>query len=133
MTPLLQRYYVIITLYYHFIISSILRHYYVNITYYYILITSFLRHYYVIITSLLQNYYYLLFVIITLLYVIITSLSRHYYKLRNCVLMSSLLPIITWAISIKVPLIPIITIITYHYVFEIEQLADVRPNHLCWE
>ena len=38
--------------------------------------------------------------------------------------MSLLLPIITLAVSIKMPLFPIITIITYYYVFEMGQLAD---------
>ena len=38
--------------------------------------------------------------------------------------MSLLFPIITLAVSIIMPLLPIITIITYYYVFETGQLAD---------
>ena len=37
--------------------------------------------------------------------------------------MTSLQPIITLGVSIIIPLLPIITIITYHYVFETGQLA----------
>ena len=40
--------------------------------------------------------------------------------------MSSLVPINTYAVSIKIPLFSIITIITYYYVFETEQLADAQ-------
>ena len=43
--------------------------------------------------------------------------------------MSSLLPIITFAVSIKIPSLPIITIFTYYYVFETEQLADAENIH----
>ena len=38
--------------------------------------------------------------------------------------MTSLLPIITLGVSIIIVLLPIITIITYSYVFESEQLPD---------
>ena len=126
----------IITHYYY----SLLRHYYVIITYQYVIITSLLRHYSSLlqvlllptITSLSRHYYVintnsLLPIITSLLrhyYVIITSLLRHYYKWRKCVIMSSLLLINTFAVSIKISLLPIITIITYYYVFETEQLAD---------
>ena len=55
----------------------------------------------------------------------------------KCVIMSLLLPIITLAVSTIVPLLPIITIITYYYVFEAGHLADgdsggakIYPLHL---
>ena len=38
--------------------------------------------------------------------------------------MTSLLPIMTLGVSFLIPLLPIITIITYYYVFESEQLAN---------
>ena len=38
---------------------------------------------------------------------------------------SILLSIITLAVSITIPLLPIITIVTYCFVFETSQLADV--------
>ena len=38
--------------------------------------------------------------------------------------MSLLFPIFTLAVSITIPLLPIITISTYYYVFETGQLAD---------
>ena len=72
-------------------------------------------HYYVVITSLLPRHVYIL---LRRYYVTITSLLRHYYKARNYVIMSSLLSIITFAVSIKIPLLPAITIIAYYYVFE---------------
>ena len=40
--------------------------------------------------------------------------------------MSPLLRIITLVVSIILPLLPVITIIIYYYVFESEQLADDR-------
>ena len=72
--------------------------------------------------SLLQVHYYLL---LHHFYIIFTSSLRHYYKWQNCVIMSLLLPIITLAVSITIPSLPI-TIIAYYYVFETGQLADVR-------
>ena len=97
-------------------IMSLLRHYYkwrncVTISSLLLIITISLLP---IITSLLHHYY-----------VIITSLLRHYYKWRNCVIISLLFHIITLAVSIIVPLLPIITIITYYYMFETGQLADL--------
>ena len=124
-----------LTPHYYVIITSLLRHYYIIITSllhikYFIL----LLHYYVIITSLLHHFYYIIFYIFTSWlrhdYVMIMSLLRHYYKWRNCVTISSLLLIITLAVSIKIPLLPIITIITYYYLFETEQLADVSAARL---
>ena len=38
--------------------------------------------------------------------------------------MSLLLPIVTLAVSIIMPLLPIVTIITYYYVFETGHFAD---------
>ena len=58
-------------------------------------------------------------------YAIITPLLRHYYIGQNCVIMGPLLRIITLCISIIMSLLRIITIITYYYVFETGQLADV--------
>jgi hypothetical protein len=58
-------------------------------------------------------------------YVIITSLLRHYNIYKNCVIMRSLLHIITNSVSIFISLLPINMIITYDYIFETKQLADV--------
>ena len=48
--------------------------------------------------------------------------------------MSSLLPINTYAVFIQILLLPIISIITYYYIFETKQLADAirlrSPLHL---
>ena len=145
---IITHYYDLIIKYYNVIITSLLRHYYIIITslfrnyysllqfhyflflrHYYVTITSLLRRYYVIIIhyySLLQFHYYLL---LRHYYVIITSLLRHYYKWRNFVIMSLLLPIFTLAVSIIMPLLPIITIITYYYVFETGKLADDDLRH----
>ena len=71
-------------------------------------------------TSLLRHYY-----------VIIKSLLRHHYKWRKCIIMSSLLPCNTYAVSIKILSVPIIIIITYYYVFETEQLADDLCSSAC--
>ena len=38
--------------------------------------------------------------------------------------MSQILPTITFAVFITIPVLPIITIITYYFVFETGQLAD---------
>ena len=109
-------YYVIITSLLHIITNPLLP-----------VITSLLRHYYVIITSLSHS----LHIITKALLPVITSLLRHYYvvitsllHMAKCVIMSPLLSIITWCISIIMSLLGIITIITYYYVFETEQLAD---------
>ena len=42
----------------------------------------------------------------------------------------SILPIITLAVSIIMPLLPIITIITYYYVFETGQLEDALDIYI---
>ena len=57
-------------------------------------------------------------------HVIITSLLRHHYKWRNCTITSSLLLVITLDVSIIILISPIITVITYYYVFELGQHAD---------
>ena len=101
------------------IFTSFLRHFYVINTHSSLhIITSLLRQYYVINTSLLLIIRKSLLPIITSLILIITSLLRHCYKWRYCVIMSLLLPIITLAVSIKIPLLHIIAIITYYYLFE---------------
>ena len=92
---------------------------------------SLLHHDYIIITSLLCHPYNFIITYFTSFlrhfYVIIRSLLGHIYKWRNCVIMSSLLPIITLVVSIIILFSPIITIITYYYIFEtgqVGQLAD---------
>ena len=60
------------------------------------------------------------------------SLLRHHYKWRSCVIISLLLPIITLAVSIIMPLLPIFTFITFYYVFEKGQLADEFIPYLPW-
>ena len=54
------------------------------------------------------------------------SLLRHYYICQNCVIMSPLLRIITLFVSIIMSLLLIIMIITYYYVFETGQRAEVK-------
>ena len=96
---MINHYHIIITYYY----ISVVNHYCkFIITYYYVIITSLLHHYYVIITLLLQ----------------MAKLCKNGFIISyfhiGCFYYHSI--------------ITIITIITYYYVFESEQLADGVPG-----
>ena len=81
-------YYIITSLFYIFVITSLLhiRLHITTVYHFYIVITLLLLHYYplynFIITSLLRHYYFIITHFITLLYVIITSLLLIYYDIR---------------------------------------------------
>ena len=98
--PLLHHYYIIITSFLRLLSSVITCYYKVIITYCYIFVLL------PFITSLIRIITYPLFLTITysLLrhhYIIITSSLRHHYKWRNCVIMTSLLPVVTLVVSIN--------------------------------
>ena len=92
-----------------------IKYYYVAIvTYYYKIITMISCYYIFILTSFLHHYY-----------IIITPLLQMAESCNN----DLIFPIITLGVPIVIPLLPIICIITYYYVFDSEQLADEIENH----